>query len=489
MGDRGEQRGPRLVGLGVEPREVHLRVEPGALQRDRDLPRGRLEQPQVLAADRRLALGADHDQGPEHLAADVKREPAFLARRRVLAGLDDLVRAAPRPRSDLAPREVQRAEQRSGEVLQDAFEALARQDLGGQVAQQPRLALALSRPRPLLERPGDERAHDRRDHEERDQRDRVLGVGDAQRVQRLGEEVVDAQQAEDRRDQAAPQAADRRGDDDAEQVDRDRPELPPRLQDEAETRRDGGREQGGAHRPHLGGSLQVPEHAHTLNATAWLRVLHALGGRFHTTFTHAGARSEGEHPPASRDHPATPDRAGSRAAARHPPARAAVARRGRRAPAARNGSRAQAGVPRAGAPDRAAQARAARQAHGPRGVRPDNMSSVAYATEEILKVRSRPSVCSPSRSSCRSRSAILAVLAILLFSYRQTIKAYPSAGGAYIVTKDNFGLLTAPARRRRAAHRLRPDGTVSVAAGVEAISSAAPGLYATASRSRSRSSG
>ena len=39
--------------------------------------------------------------------------------------------------------------------------------------------------------------------------------------------------------------------------------------------------------------------------------------------------------------------------------------------------------------------------------------------------------------------AILGVLAILLFSYRQTIKAYPSAGGAYIVTKDNFGLLAA----------------------------------------------
>ena len=30
-----------------------------------------------------------------------------------------------------------------------------------------------------------------------------------------------------------------------------------------------------------------------------------------------------------------------------------------------------------------------------------------------------------------------------MFSYRQTIKAYPSAGGAYIVTKDNFGLVPA----------------------------------------------
>ena len=39
--------------------------------------------------------------------------------------------------------------------------------------------------------------------------------------------------------------------------------------------------------------------------------------------------------------------------------------------------------------------------------------------------------------------ALLVVLAFLILSYRQTIKAYPSAGGAYIVTRDNFGLLPA----------------------------------------------
>ena len=65
------------------------------------------------------------------------------------------------------------------------------------------------------------------------------------------------------------------------------------------------------------------------------------------------------------------------------------------------------------------------------------------------------------------------MLAILVFSYRQTIKAYPSAGGAYIVTKDNFGLIPAQVagvalltdyvltvavsvvRRRRGDHRAR----------------------------------
>ena len=39
--------------------------------------------------------------------------------------------------------------------------------------------------------------------------------------------------------------------------------------------------------------------------------------------------------------------------------------------------------------------------------------------------------------------AMLVVLAFLILSYRETIKAYPTAGGAYIVTSDNFGLMPA----------------------------------------------
>jgi amino acid transporter len=107
----------------------------------------------------------------------------------------------------------------------------------------------------------------------------------------------------------------------------------------------------------------------------------------------------------------------------------------------------------------------------------DNLSSVAYATEEILKV-AVPAVGVLAFSLVMPVTlGILAVLAILLFSYRQTIKAYPSAGGAYIVTKDNFGLMTA----QLAGVALLTDYvltvSVSVAAGVAAITSAAPGLY------------
>ena len=37
------------------------------------------------------------------------------------------------------------------------------------------------------------------------------------------------------------------------------------------------------------------------------------------------------------------------------------------------------------------------------------------------------------------RLVIAALLAIVVFSYRQTIHAYPSGGGAYIVAKENLG--------------------------------------------------
>jgi amino acid transporter len=106
----------------------------------------------------------------------------------------------------------------------------------------------------------------------------------------------------------------------------------------------------------------------------------------------------------------------------------------------------------------------------------DNLSSVAYATEEILKVGVPIAGLAAFGMVMPITAAILVVLAILLFSYRQTIKAYPSAGGAYIVTKDNFGLLPA----QFAGVALLTDYVltvaVSVAAGIAAVTSAAPAL-------------
>jgi amino acid transporter len=69
-----------------------------------------------------------------------------------------------------------------------------------------------------------------------------------------------------------------------------------------------------------------------------------------------------------------------------------------------------------------------------------------------------------------------ALLAILILSYRQTITAYPSAGGAYIVTKDNFG----PGLAQVAGSALLIDYvltvSVSVTSGVAALTTAVPAL-------------
>jgi amino acid transporter len=104
----------------------------------------------------------------------------------------------------------------------------------------------------------------------------------------------------------------------------------------------------------------------------------------------------------------------------------------------------------------------------------DNLSSVAYATEEILRVLI-PAVGIAAFSLVLPISGVIVLIeAILIFSYRQTIKAYPSAGGAYIVTKDNLGLL--PAQLAGVALLVDYVLTVSVstAAGVQAISSVIP---------------
>ncbi|MEX1045917.1 MAG: APC family permease [Actinomycetota bacterium] len=107
----------------------------------------------------------------------------------------------------------------------------------------------------------------------------------------------------------------------------------------------------------------------------------------------------------------------------------------------------------------------------------DNLSSVAYATEEILKVVVPIAGILAFGLLMPITIAILGVLAILLFSYRQTLKAYPRAGGAYIVTKDNFGLIPAQVAGAALLTDYVLTVSVSVAAGVAAITSAAPGLY------------
>ena len=69
----------------------------------------------------------------------------------------------------------------------------------------------------------------------------------------------------------------------------------------------------------------------------------------------------------------------------------------------------------------------------------DALSSVAYATEEILRVLLVAGGLAYLDVSLPIGAAIIVLLVIVGTSYRQTIKAYPQGGGAYIVAKDNLG--------------------------------------------------
>ncbi len=107
----------------------------------------------------------------------------------------------------------------------------------------------------------------------------------------------------------------------------------------------------------------------------------------------------------------------------------------------------------------------------------DALSSVAYATEEMLKTLFILGFGAVAFALLMPLSlAIVGVLAILIFSYRQTIKAYPSAGGAYVVTKDNFGLLPAQVAGVALLTDYVLTVAVSTSAGVAAIIAAVPAL-------------
>jgi amino acid transporter len=105
----------------------------------------------------------------------------------------------------------------------------------------------------------------------------------------------------------------------------------------------------------------------------------------------------------------------------------------------------------------------------------DALSSVAYATEEILLVLVAASL-SARNLVFPIAIAISVLMIIVVASYRQTVRAYPSGGGAYVVSRKNLGVLPGLV----AAAALLVDYvltvSVSVAAGVFAIVSAAPGL-------------
>ena len=105
----------------------------------------------------------------------------------------------------------------------------------------------------------------------------------------------------------------------------------------------------------------------------------------------------------------------------------------------------------------------------------DAISSTAYGTEQIMLVLVAAGAVA-TRLAFPVALGIGALLAILVLSYLQTIAAYPSAGGAYVVSRDNFG----PRWALIAGSALLVDYVltvaVSVTSGVAALTTALPSL-------------
>ncbi|MCU1587364.1 MAG: hypothetical protein JWN31_857, partial [Frankiales bacterium] len=106
----------------------------------------------------------------------------------------------------------------------------------------------------------------------------------------------------------------------------------------------------------------------------------------------------------------------------------------------------------------------------------DPISSVAYATEQIVLVLGAAGAASFLGLAAPIALAVAMLLAIVVASYRQTCFAYPSGGGAYVVSKDNLGQTAA----LTAASALLVDYVmtvaVSVVSGVVAVTSAITSL-------------
>jgi amino acid transporter len=102
----------------------------------------------------------------------------------------------------------------------------------------------------------------------------------------------------------------------------------------------------------------------------------------------------------------------------------------------------------------------------------DAVASSAFATQEILHVLVPVAGMAAIGYLTPMSLLVVALLAIVVFSYRQTIHAYPNGGGSYIVSKDNLGILPGMV----AGASLLVDYTltvaVSIAAGTAAITSA-----------------
>lgn len=105
----------------------------------------------------------------------------------------------------------------------------------------------------------------------------------------------------------------------------------------------------------------------------------------------------------------------------------------------------------------------------------DALSSVAYATEEILLVLVAAGNTALSLS-LPIAVAIVILLSVVTLSYRQTIRAYPNGGGAYTVAHENLGVYPGLVAGGSLMIDYILTVTVSISAGTAALNSAIPQL-------------
>ncbi|HYM61609.1 MAG TPA: amino acid permease, partial [Thermoanaerobaculia bacterium] len=106
----------------------------------------------------------------------------------------------------------------------------------------------------------------------------------------------------------------------------------------------------------------------------------------------------------------------------------------------------------------------------------DGLSSAAYGPEAALTILI-PLGALGLAYVTPITFVILGLLAILYFSYRQTIAAYPNGGGSYVVAKENLGT---PAGLLAAAALMLDyilNVAVGISAGIGALVSAVPALH------------
>lgn len=105
----------------------------------------------------------------------------------------------------------------------------------------------------------------------------------------------------------------------------------------------------------------------------------------------------------------------------------------------------------------------------------DPLSSVAYATEEMMLVLVLAGAAALGLT-IPIGAGIAVLLAIVITSYRQTARAYPRGGGSYIVARENLGTIPGLVAAAAILIGYVVTASVSVTAGAIAVTSAVPGL-------------